>query len=89
MARRARRVKSFAELAAEPTWSESSEALRGEGAVRPGGVNHAGEFFAPFGSRLTLRQADASVSEAQRAVDRDALVVYVHGDVRWGGRDLG
>jgi hypothetical protein len=73
--KKAQRGKSLAELAAEPTWSETSDARKGEHAPRPGGVNPAGEFFDPTGVKLTLRRAKASAREAQRAVDDGALVV--------------
>lgn len=68
------RPKTFAELVAEPTWSET-DAGREEHAPVPGGVNRSGEFFDPAGLKLVLREADVSLSNAQYAVDHGALVV--------------
>ena len=75
MARRGERAKTFAELAIEPTWSETDAARQGKYAPRPGGVNPAGEFFDLQGRKLHLEQADATEREVQEAVDAGALVV--------------
>lgn len=73
MARKATRAKTFAELAAEPTWSERQASRTGKYAPRPGGLNPAGEFFDPQGVELELQLEDASAEQAQQAVDVGAL----------------
>lgn len=75
MARKTSRAKTFVELAAEPTWSETPASRTGKYASRPGGVNPAGEFFDPDGVKLELQVEDASTDQAQQAVDAGAAVV--------------
>lgn len=75
-ARPPRRSKpTFADLVKEPTWSESQRTRTGRFAVRPGGVNGAGEFFDPSGLQLWLQAEETTVDEAQRLVDTGALVI--------------
>ncbi|MGG5258668.1 hypothetical protein [Phycicoccus avicenniae] len=75
MAKKGPRAKTFAELAGEPTWSETAAVRTGQHAVRLGGTNVAGEFFDPSGNRLALEAADVSTDAAQEALDAGALVV--------------
>ncbi|MCE1177884.1 MAG: hypothetical protein LWW86_02450 [Micrococcales bacterium] len=74
VARKTARAKTLAQLAAEPTWSESQASHTGRHAPRPGGVNSAGEFFDPRGVKLALQLADASEEQAQQAVDAGASI---------------
>lgn len=75
VAKKGQRARTFVELAAEPTWSQTAAARTGAHAVRPGAVNAAGEFFDPDGRGLTLVDGDLGPAQAQRAVDAGALVV--------------
>lgn len=75
MAKKGPKGKTFAELASEPTWSQTKAARTGENAIRPGAMNVAGDFFDLRGQRLVLEDADIGPGVAQQAVDSGASVV--------------
>lgn len=75
MAKKGQRAKTIAELASEPTWSQTVAAHTGKHAVRPGAVNAAGDLFDPRGQRVVIADADIGPAVAQQAVNAGALVV--------------
>jgi hypothetical protein len=54
------RRQTFADLAQEPTWSETDVSRSGQYALRAGGFSAAGEFFDPDGIKLRLVAEDAT-----------------------------
>lgn len=75
MARRHREPRlTFAELAAQPTFSQTP-AGRSTATPRPGSFNLAGEFFHPDGTMLGLVDDDLSPEAAQQALDAGGLVL--------------
>jgi hypothetical protein len=71
---KSQRKPTFADLAQQPTWSETDASRSGRHALRPGQFNAAGEFFDPAGVRLRLVVEDASEADAQTLVESGALV---------------
>lgn len=65
----------MADLAKEPTWSETPRSTSGRHRKTPGTVNAAGQFSDPHGLELRLITRDVTGAVAQRLVDAGALVV--------------
>lgn len=78
--------RTFKEMLAEPTWSETSASAAGHHSVRPGKFNFANEFFDPDGIRLVCTKAEVTPKEALRMINEGAALAYEGcGCGGWGG----